>query len=75
MKADNFCYWLQGVLEVAKPETLDAEQVEIIKRHLAMVFYNALDKQAPESKHAGLNTLHAGTMQANPSNSDILYRC
>ncbi len=38
MTPENFCYWLQGLLEVGNPYELDSEQVEIIKDHLALVF-------------------------------------
>lgn len=46
MKATEFCYWLQGMFELAEPETLDANQVDLIKRHLAMAFLHDIDKQA-----------------------------
>jgi len=38
MKASEFCYWLQGVFEVAKLEELDKEQTQIIKNHLGFSF-------------------------------------
>lgn len=38
MKSTEFCYWLQGVLELAKPETLNEKQTDIIKRNLTKVF-------------------------------------
>lgn len=38
MTPENFCYWLQGLLEIGDPSELDSEQVEIIKEHLNLVF-------------------------------------
>ncbi len=38
MTPENFCYWLQGLLEIGNPSTLDAQQVLIIKDHLNLVF-------------------------------------
>jgi hypothetical protein len=38
MTAENFCYWLQGLLEVGNPTSLNEEQVKQIKEHLALVF-------------------------------------
>ena len=38
MTPENFCYWLQGVIEVVDPQELNREQVEIIKEHLRLVF-------------------------------------
>jgi hypothetical protein len=38
MTPENFCYWLQGLLEIGDPSMLDAKQVLIIKDHLNLVF-------------------------------------
>lgn len=38
MTPENFCYWLQGLLEVGNPEQLNKEQLEMIKEHLNLVF-------------------------------------
>jgi len=34
----DFCYWLQGLLELGNPEILDKEQVKTIKEHLDQTF-------------------------------------
>ena len=60
MKADNFCYWLQGYFELGATKELTTEQVEMIKRHLAMVFYTDLDNQFPKEQQVKLQTLHDG---------------
>jgi len=36
MKATEFCYWLQGLFELADPLTLSQQQVECISKHLAL---------------------------------------
>ena len=38
MEPRDFCYWLQGMLELGNPKDLNAEQVLCIKDHLALVF-------------------------------------
>jgi hypothetical protein len=38
MTPENFCYWLQGLLEIGDPSELNMTQVEIIKDHLNLVF-------------------------------------
>lgn len=39
MNAENFCYWLQGHFELTDSKNgLSAEQVEMIKSHLDLVF-------------------------------------
>lgn len=68
MTARDFCFWLQGKLEIdaAKhgvgeyTEGLSTAQVQVIKRHLAMVFVHEIDPGmgGPEEQ-AKLNELHA----------------
>ena len=39
MKAENFCFWMQGFLELSgEGAALTAEQVAQVKTHLALVF-------------------------------------
>ena len=57
MKATEFCYWLQGMFELASPRELNAEQTDLIKRHLAMAFLHDIDKQAGSDGPA-LNAIH-----------------
>lgn len=58
MKAVEFCYWLQGVFEVAKVTSLDAEQTDLVKRHLAMVFVHEIDPSYPAAQQPALNAAH-----------------
>lgn len=37
MTPENFVYWLQGMLEIGNPKTLNEEQVQTIKDHIALV--------------------------------------
>lgn len=55
MKARDFCFWLQGFFELTKPtgtnsQTLDAFQVDLIRRHLALVFQHDIDVQIEQEK-------------------------
>jgi len=38
MTEREFCYWLQGHLELSDTDELDANQVWMIKEHLDLVF-------------------------------------
>ena len=64
MTARDFVYWLNGHLEIAEaagtgPLTLNADQVAIIKRHLAMVFIHDIDPAAGSPEHqAKLDEAH-----------------
>jgi hypothetical protein len=66
MKATEFCYWLQGYFEIdqasARPgKSLTDEQVELIERHLALVFKHDIDPQAgPPEYQQTLNNIHGG---------------
>lgn len=55
MTSTEFCYWLQGLMEVGNPTTLNEEQIKIIKAHLQLVF-----KQDPKIK-ALMDSLQPGT--------------
>ena len=69
MKASEFCYWLQGYFELQPESTkpLTTEQVEIIQRHLALVFKHDIDPQAgPPAHQQQLNNIHGG---------NTLFRC
>ena len=39
MTSVEFCYWLQGLFELADPASLNTEQTRLIKAHLNMVFF------------------------------------
>lgn len=43
MTPEQFAYWLKGFVEIQNPETLDKDQLQIIKDHLELVF----DKVTP----------------------------
>lgn len=40
MNTIEFAYWLQGFLEMSGSKTMDERQVEMVRRHLALVFVN-----------------------------------
>jgi hypothetical protein len=63
MNPIHFCYWLQGYFEVSTETALTHDQMEVIKKHLRMVFYQHIDPTSPEEKQEGLSQIH------NPSNS------
>jgi hypothetical protein len=45
----EFCYWLQGYIEITgDPPPLTAAQVDVIRRHLAMVFVHEIDPSYPQ---------------------------
>ena len=77
MKSVEFCYWLQGLFEVGKPTTLDAEQVTTIKNHLNMVFVHEIDPSYPQGQQKALNETHeAGKPKIGGVSPDgMVMRC
>ena len=70
MKTTEFCYWLQGMFELNNPVTLNEQQTQIIKQHLAMVFIHDIDQSYPKEQQEKLNQSH------NPHHpSNVTFRC
>ena len=71
VKADQFCYWLQGLFELAEPTELNEAQTDLIKRHLAMAFLHDIDKRPSVEEQGELNKIHSSPVRP----SDVLFRC
>jgi hypothetical protein len=75
MKARDFCYWLQGFIELSETtdhrEGFSKETIECIKRHLAMVFRHDIDPSfGPVEVQEALNDLHSPI-----KSDDVIMRC
>ena len=65
MTSRDFAYWMQGFLELAPPGPMSAEQVDTVRKHLALVFIHEIDPTAGNAAHqADLNAAHAGKLGA-----------
>jgi len=38
MTPRDFCYWLQGTFELGKVQSMDASQLDILRKHLQLVY-------------------------------------
>lgn len=47
MTPEQFCYWLQGFLELTSVSQVTNEQLESVKSHLETVFNKVTPKYAP----------------------------
>jgi len=57
----DFCYWLQGFMEISKTTQVTSEQLDIIKNHLNMVFKHEIDPSHGDSGHQKiLSDIHKG---------------
>jgi len=79
MSSRDFCYWLQGFFELhaagSVPDgRLTAEQSDLVRRHLALVFAHEIDPATDggdPAKKAKLNAIHGPPMWSG----DAVARC
>lgn len=72
MTSRDFCYWLQGFFELGSPSgcPISGDQVETIRKHLALVFAHEIDPSMGGPKEqAKLDKIHSG-----PGEKPV-YRC
>lgn len=83
MNSRDFIYWLQGYFEIGNIEELDKTQVQIIKRHLALVFKHEIDPSY-SGNQTELQNIHDGTCGLTPvpprpidliPGEQTIYRC
>ena len=73
MQSRDFCFWLQGFLELRDQDHagLTSAQVESVGKHLALVFKHEIDPaMGPPEHQAKLNETHHGFPKQDP-----LMRC
>lgn len=78
MTSRDFAYWLQGYFEIGAsqaPDTIEGlrhDQIQIIKRHLALVFVHEIDPAAGPPEHqTKLDKVHLGDVGPDGK----VYRC
>ncbi len=81
MKSRDFCFWLQGYFELQVDgdklsHGISAAQVQIIQRHLNLVFTHDIDPSMPDPT-GKLQAIHDGAPipKPTPSQGDELVRC
>ncbi len=61
MTSRDFCFWLQGFFEISVPLDINSDQVDLIKRHLNLVFIHEIDpSMGDEQEQDKLNNIHQG---------------
>lgn len=68
MTAVEFAYWLQGFFELSEGTTpMSAAQVDLVKKHLALVFVHDIDPKAGDAKtQEALNMVHGNASKKGP---------
>jgi len=59
MNSRDFCFWLQGYFEISGKSDMSSEQVDMVKRHLALVFKHEIDPSLGGNV-IELQTIHDG---------------
>lgn len=74
MTTRDFAFWLQGFLEIrGNKNEITPEQVEIIQRHLNLVFVHDIDPSMGDAEtQKKLNEIHK---KLTPPTKDVLIRC
>lgn len=77
MTSRDFCFWLQGYLELREEKGMSDTQIEIMKRHLALVFKHEIDpSMGGPIEQTTLDKLHGGGgTGGNASGGGPTYRC
>ena len=77
MTSRDFSYWLQGFLELTEEQTpLSVKQVDIIRRHLNMVFLHEIDPSMGSQQHQDeLTELHKGNVYSPSMLKDVRFNC
>lgn len=71
MISRDFCFWLQGHLELTSDTAMSADKVAKVKAHLALVFKHEIDpSMGSPNVQAALSAIHSG---GHPG--DGLLRC
>lgn len=74
MTSREFCYWLQGFFEIEGNalHDLNPDQVQLVKKHLDMVFVHEIDPSYPKDQQAGLDAAHTGSPNISGSGGKAL---
>lgn len=71
MTSVQFCFWLQGFFELQGPHKIRPDQVELIKKHLNMVFYHEIDPSYGSTEHQKkLSEIHSGVSASKTPKTD-----
>lgn len=74
MESKSFCFWLQGGFELGMfKDGATAEQMEMIQKHLSLVFKHEIDPSYANQDE--LNQIHSDKPHKPFSTSDTIVRC
>lgn len=78
MTSRDFAFWLQGFFEISGTDaiTMNAEQVSMVKKHLALVFIHEIDpSMGDKAQQDKLNKIHSPIPHGPLHGGDPILRC
>lgn len=51
MTARDFCFWFQGFIEIGDPKELTPKELDMVKKHLNLVFKHEIDPSMGDDEH------------------------
>lgn len=73
MTEREFCYWLQGLFEIAEPTMLNETQCAMIRDHLKLVFTKVTPHRAADIVNDLQKGLRIGPAQCGPLPNAVAY--
>lgn len=72
MLSRDFCFWLQGFLELSPRNPITIEQRDVIAKHLNLVFEHEIDPSdgGPDVQEK-LNAIHEGAKPEVPAKPEL----
>ena len=75
MTTTNFCYFLQGFLELSDPKEISAKDLQRIKGHLRLAFRDDIDPSMGSIEHQhALSAIHEREDWEEPQNNFFIDR-
>jgi quinol-cytochrome oxidoreductase complex cytochrome b subunit len=76
MTSNDFCNWLKGYLDLTENTAMTSKQLEMVKRHLAMVFKYEIDPSyGNDEVQQKLNKIHNEPFNEYDPFDEVLIKC
>jgi hypothetical protein len=75
MTSRDFCYWLQGAIELGSLESMSYDTFEILRNHLNMVFIHEIDPSFPAEQQNALDRVHTPERRVPLDIESVWMKC
>ena len=74
MTSRDFCFWLQGYFEISNSSSISSDQINMVKRHLALAFKHEIDPSLGGNA-VELQKIHDGPAFNPKESAGTIMRC